>query len=34
MAMRDNKQTDGPILRFSRNAWSDFLTGLRAGDFD
>lgn len=34
MAMRDNKQSDGPILRFGRNAWADFLTGLRAGDFD
>jgi hypothetical protein len=33
MAMRDSKQADGPILRFSRNGWSEFVNGLRAGDF-
>lgn len=34
MAMRDSKQADGPILRFSKSVWSDFMNGVRAGDFD
>ena len=34
MAMRDSKDPDGPILRFTRAQWAVFLTGARAGDFD
>ncbi|MFF3005378.1 DUF397 domain-containing protein [Kitasatospora sp. NPDC057940] len=33
MAVRDSKDPDGPVLAFSSDAWSDFLTGIKAGDF-
>ncbi|MEZ0064964.1 hypothetical protein ABIA32_000952 [Streptacidiphilus sp. MAP12-20] len=29
--MRDSKDPDGPILRFSVAPWTDFLTSLRDG---
>ncbi|MFI0775901.1 DUF397 domain-containing protein [Streptomyces sp. NPDC021212] len=31
IAVRDSKATDGPVLRFSRIAWSTFLTAARKG---
>lgn len=31
VAMRDSKQTDGPILRFSREAWSSFIASIKEG---
>jgi Domain of unknown function (DUF397) len=34
MAMRDSKDPDSPVLRFSAEQWVDFLNGARAGDFD
>jgi hypothetical protein len=34
VAMRDSKDQDGPILRFTRDEWTAFLTGAKAGDFD
>jgi hypothetical protein len=34
IAVRDAKQPDGPVLRFTRDEWSAFLRGARAGDFD
>jgi hypothetical protein len=34
MVMRDSKDPNGPILRFTRKQWSDFLVAARAGDFD
>ncbi|MFC0006285.1 DUF397 domain-containing protein [Micromonospora siamensis] len=27
--VRDSKDADGPILRFSGDAWSTFVTGLK-----
>jgi hypothetical protein len=34
VAMRDSKDQDGPMLRFTRAEWVAFLTGAKAGDFD
>lgn len=34
MAMRDSEHPDEPFLWFSSDAWSDFLAGIRAGDFN
>ncbi|WP_371515375.1 DUF397 domain-containing protein [Kitasatospora sp. NBC_01300] len=31
--VRDSKDPDGPVLVFPADAWSAFLTGVRAGDF-
>ncbi|GIF75402.1 DUF397 domain-containing protein [Asanoa siamensis] len=30
--VRDSKDPEGPVMRFSRSAWSEFLTGVREGD--
>jgi putative methionine-R-sulfoxide reductase with GAF domain len=32
--VRDSKDPSGPILSFDADAWSDFLGGMRNGDFD
>jgi len=29
--VRDSKQPEGPVVTFSRSAWSDFVTGVRTG---
>jgi hypothetical protein len=34
VAIRDSKDSDGPILRFSRKEWEFFLGGLNKGEFD
>lgn len=34
VAMRDSKDQDGPMLRFSGGEWAAFLAGAKAGDFD
>jgi uncharacterized protein DUF397 len=34
VAVRDSKDREGPILRFSRDEWATFLDGAKAGDFD
>jgi Domain of unknown function (DUF397) len=34
VAMRDSKEQDGPMLRFTRDEWAAFLGGAKAGDFD
>jgi hypothetical protein len=34
VAVRDSKQTSGPILRFTADEWSSFVAGVREGDFD
>ncbi|WP_143232730.1 DUF397 domain-containing protein [Actinoplanes regularis] len=35
MAVRDSKLADAsPVLMFDRGAWSDFLAGVNAGEFD
>lgn len=31
--VRDSKDPNGPVLRFSRQEWIAFADGLRAGDF-
>ncbi|GAA1409187.1 DUF397 domain-containing protein [Catellatospora coxensis] len=33
VAMRDSKDPDGPILRFTRQEWDAFTAGLHEGDF-
>lgn len=32
-AVRDSKNPQGPDLRFSTSAWTEFLSGVRAGEF-
>lgn len=32
--VRDSKNANGPMLRFSREQWRSFRAGLVAGDFD
>jgi hypothetical protein len=34
VAVRDSKDRGGPILRFARTPWQDFLTAAKAGEFD
>jgi hypothetical protein len=29
--VRDSKDREGPVMAFSRSAWSEFLTGVREG---
>jgi hypothetical protein len=33
-ALRDGKNPDEPHLVFNASAWAEFLTGVRAGEFD
>lgn len=32
--VRDSKDRDGSVLVFGARAWTDFLDGVRAGQFD
>jgi hypothetical protein len=32
--MRDSKDKDGPVLRFTVEEWKAFLAGVKAGEFD
>jgi hypothetical protein len=32
--LRDGKEPDDGVLRFTRAEWEAFLTGAKAGDFD
>lgn len=32
--VRDSKSEGGPVLRFTRDEWSAFVAGVRAGEFD
>jgi hypothetical protein len=32
--VRDTKDREGPVLFFTRNEWTAFLAGVRAGEFD
>lgn len=34
VAVRDSKDPHGPILRFDNNAWSNFISQVKAGAFD
>jgi Domain of unknown function (DUF397) len=32
--VRDTKDRQGPVLAFTRDEWTAFLAGVRAGEFD
>lgn len=32
--IRDSKDPDGPVLRFTEQEWSAFAIGVRSGEFD
>lgn len=32
--LRDSKDATGPVLQFGRQQWTDFIAGLKAGEFD
>jgi hypothetical protein len=34
IGIRDSKEDDGPILRFTPDEWSAFLAGAARGEFD
>jgi hypothetical protein len=34
VAVRDSKDRDGPVLRFTPKEWDAFLAGVRGGEFD
>jgi hypothetical protein len=34
IAVRDTKNTDGPILEFNRTQWQEFLAQAKIGSFD
>lgn len=34
VAVRDSKDRDGPVLRFTADAWDAFVRGVRMGEFD
>ncbi|WP_305786632.1 DUF397 domain-containing protein [Symbioplanes lichenis] len=34
IALRDSKNPDGGILRYSLREWRDFVAGVREGEFD
>lgn len=34
VAMRDGKDPNGAVLIFSRDDWTAFVAGVRAGEFD
>jgi hypothetical protein len=33
VAVRDSKDPDGPVLRFTMEEWTAFVAGVREGDF-
>lgn len=32
--IRDSKDPDGPVLLFTKDAWAQFLAGVKQGQFD
>lgn len=34
VAVRDSKRPSEPVLQFSREEWSAFVAGIKAGEFD
>jgi hypothetical protein len=34
IALRDSKDTEGPVLRFTSSEWNAFIGGVRNGEFD
>lgn len=32
--VRDSKDPDSPVLRFTRDEWTAFVAGVKDGDFD
>jgi hypothetical protein len=33
-AVRDSKDTSGPVLRFTGSEWRAFIAGVKSGEFD
>ncbi|MEV4524883.1 DUF397 domain-containing protein [Streptosporangium sp. NPDC049304] len=33
-AVRDSKDTTGPVLKFTPSEWTTFISGVRNGEFD
>jgi hypothetical protein len=34
IGVRDSKNPEGPVLRFTRDEWHAFIGGVRGGEFD
>jgi hypothetical protein len=34
VAVRDSKDTEGPVLAFTPDEWEAFIDGVKAGEFD
>lgn len=34
IGIRDSKRSDSPVLSFTRDEWSAFVAGVKAGEFD
>lgn len=34
IGVRDSKDTEGPVLRFTPGEWAAFVGGVRGGEFD
>ncbi len=34
VAIRDSKNPDGPVLRYTQHEWNAFLDGAKNGEFD
>jgi hypothetical protein len=34
VAVRDSKNPDGPMLAWTREDWSEFVQGIKRGEFD
>jgi hypothetical protein len=34
IGVRDSKDSEGPVLRFTSDEWDAFLGGVRLGEFD
>ena len=34
VGVRNSREPDGPVLRFTRGEWEAFLAGARLGEFD
>jgi hypothetical protein len=34
VAIRDSKESEGPVLRYTSDEWKAFVAGVKAGEFD
>jgi uncharacterized protein DUF397 len=34
IVLGDSKNPDGPVLRYTRSEWGEFIAGVKHGDFD